>query len=166
VSSNAVSNLLRREADIALRMVSPAQASLVARRIGKVTLGAFAHRDYLARRGKPRQLADLMQHELIAGDRNEDVLAGFRQAGFTMGKEAFSLRSDDLVAQWQAVRAGLGVGFIADFVAATDANVLPVLPMLKIPPIPLWLAVHREIRSNRRIRAVYDFLARTVPRAL
>jgi DNA-binding transcriptional LysR family regulator len=166
VSSNAVSNLLRREADVALRMVAPEQASLVARRLGKVTLGAFAHRDYLARRGRPRQFADLLQHDLIAGDRNDDVLAGFRQAGFTIGKDAFGLRSDDLVAQWQAVRAGLGVGFVADFVAATDANVLQVLPSLKIPPIPLWLVVHREIRSNRRIRAVYDFLARTVPKAL
>ena len=55
VSSNEVSNLLRREADIALRMVQPDQASLVARRIGKVTLGAYAHRDYLRRRGTPRQ---------------------------------------------------------------------------------------------------------------
>ncbi|AMO22702.1 LysR family transcriptional regulator [Ramlibacter tataouinensis] len=166
VASDAVSNLLRRDADIALRMVPPEQASLVARRIGKVTLGAYAHRDYLARHGKPRELADLLQHDVIAGDRNEDVLFGYRQSGLTVGKEAFSLRSDDLVVQWQAVRAGLGVGFIADFVAATDANVLPVLPLLKIPPIPMWLVVHREIRSNRRIRAVYDFLARSVPRAL
>jgi len=44
--------------------------------------------------------------------------------------------------------------------------VVPVLPMLKIPPLPIWLTVHREIRTSRRIREVYDFLARHVPKAL
>jgi DNA-binding transcriptional LysR family regulator len=166
VSSNAVSNLLRREADIALRMVQPDQGSLVARKIAKITLSAYAHRDYLARRGTPRQLADLLQHDVLAGDRNEDVLRAFGQLGFPVEKEFFSFRTDDLVAYWQAVRAGLGVGFIADYLAARDPHVIPLLPMLKIPPLPIWLTVHREIRSSRRIRAVYDFLARAVPRAL
>jgi DNA-binding transcriptional LysR family regulator len=166
VSSNAVSNLLRREADIALRMVQPDQASLVARRVGRVTLGAYAHRDYLARRGVPRQPADLLHHDLIGGDRDEQVLQGLRQAGFDVGKEALVLRSDDLVAQWQALRAGLGVGFVSDYMAATDPQVTPLLPMLRIPPLPLWLVVHREIRSNRRIRTVFDFLAQALPRAL
>lgn len=166
VSSNSVSNLLRREADIALRMVQPEQASLVARCIGRVTLGAYAHRDYLARRGVPRQPADLLQHDLIAGDQDEQVLQSFRRAGFEVGEEAFSLRSDDFVVHWQAVRAGLGVGFVADYLARAETQVVPLLPMLRIPPLPLWLVVHREIRGNRRIRAVFDFLAHALPRAL
>lgn len=166
VSSNAVSNLLRREADIALRMVQPAQASLVARRIGKVTLGAYAHRDYLARRGVPRQMEDLLQHDVIAGDRDEQVLRAFQAVQPAATRAAFVLRTDDLVAQWQAVRGGLGIGFVADYAARTDPQVVPVLPALRIPPIPMWLAVHREIRTSRRIRAVYDFLAHALPAAL
>lgn len=166
VSSNEVSNLLRREADIALRMVRPAQASLVARRIASVTLGAYAHRDYLRRRGTPGQLKDLLLHDVIGGDRDDSILRGFASFGFPVGSDAFSLRTDDLMAQWAAVRAGLGIGFFADFVARGDKHVLPVLPMRKVPPLPVWLTVHREIRSSRRIRAVYDFLAEAVPRSL
>ncbi len=64
------------------------------------------------------------------------------------------------------MRAGFGVGFLADFAARTDNALVPLLPMLKIPPLPLWLAVHREIRTSRRIRAVYDFLGEAVPAAL
>ncbi len=166
VSSNQVSNLLRREADIALRMVQPDQSSLVAKRIGKVTLGAYAHRDYLRRRGTPKQPQDLLAHELIGDDRDGVVLRGFTSFGLAVGPEAFALRTDDLIAYVAAVRAGLGIGFIADYVARTDSQLVPILPMLKIPPLPIWLTVHREIRTNRRIRAVYDFLSRAVAQAL
>lgn len=166
VVSNAVSNLLRREADIALRMVQPEQATVVARRIGKVALSACAHREYLARRGTPVEPQDLLQHALIAGDRDESVLEGFQRLGVPATREAFVLRTDDLLAQWQAVRAGLGIGFVSEYQIRTDPQVVPVLPALKIPPLPLWLVVHREIRSNRRIRAVYDFLAKVLPGAL
>jgi DNA-binding transcriptional LysR family regulator len=166
VSTDAVSNLLRREADIALRMVDPAQASLVARRIGKVTLGTFAHRDYLQRRGVPREPQDLLAHDLLGGDRSDDIRKGFLAMGLADPQERFVLRTDDLVAYWQALRVGLGIGFVAHYLARTDTQVVALLPSLRLPTLPMWLVVHREIRSNPRIRAVYDFLAQAVPRAL
>ena len=166
VASNAVSNLLRREADIALRMVQPGQASLVVKRIAKVTLGAYAHRDYLRRRGTPKQPQDLLNHDLVGGDREEAILKGMAGFGLPVTRESFAFRCDDLIAYWQAVRAGLGIGFVSDYLAATDKEVVAVLPMIKVPPIPIWLTVHREIRTSRRIRAVYDFLAQALPKAL
>jgi DNA-binding transcriptional LysR family regulator len=167
VSSNQVSNLLRREADIAVRMVRPEQASLVARKLGDVSLGAYAHRSYLARHGALRAPADLLQHDLIGSDTDNEILQGFQAMGFPVTRDAFVLRSDDFIVQWQAVRAGLGVGFCADYLARTDPDVLRVLPgLLSIPPLPMWLAVHREIRTSQRIRVVFDFLAEALPRAL
>lgn len=65
VASNRVDNLLRREADIAVRMARPAQGSLLARRVGGIAVGAFAHERYLARAGIPREPADLLGHRLI-----------------------------------------------------------------------------------------------------
>ena len=166
VVSNEVSNLLRREADIALRMVQPDQASLVVKRIAKATLGTYAHRDYLRRRGTPRQPQDLLNHDLVGTDRDEGIVKGMGGFGLPVTRESFAFRCDDLIAYWQAVRAGLGIGFVTDYLAATDKDVLPVLPMVKVPPIPIWLTVHREIRTSRRIRAVYDFLAQALPKAL
>ena len=166
VASNEVSNLLRREADIAVRMVQPEQASIIARRVGKVTLRACAHQDYLRRRGVPRQPNDLLAHDLIGGDRNDDTLKGFAAQGLVVGREQFAFRSDDLIVVWQAVRAGLGVGFVSEYLIRSDSAVIPVLPKLKIEPLPVWLAVHKEIRTSKRIRAVYDFLADALPRAI
>jgi len=166
VVSNAVSNLLRREADIALRMVDPDQTTVIAKRIGKVTLGTYAHRDYLRRRGTPKQAMDLASHTLVGYDQGRAIIDGFAALGMPIERENFALRTDDLIAYQEAIRAGLGIGFLADYVARADANLIAILPTIKLPPIPVWLAVHREIRTSQRIRQVFDFLAGAVPAAL
>ncbi|WP_336886540.1 LysR family transcriptional regulator [Hydrogenophaga sp. SL48] len=163
VVSNAVSDLLKREADIAIRMLRPTQGTLVARRIGQVGVSACAHRDYLARRGVPQQPADLLQHELVGNDKVQEIYHGFAALGHPVGPEQFALRTDDLIAYWAAVRAGLGIGFVASYLLRNDPDLVPVLPDLPIPSLPVWLVVHREIRSSRRMRAVLDFLARELP---
>ena len=160
VASNAVSDLLRREADIAIRMVRPTQPSLVARRIGQVTVAVCAHRDYLAKEGVPQKPEDLLQHDLVGNDRVQEISRGFAAMGHPVGAEQFALRTDDLMAYWAAVRAGLGIGFVAGYLLRDDHNVMQVLPNLPLPALPVWLVMHREIRSSRRIRAVVDFLAR------
>ena len=163
VVSNTASDLLRREADIAIRMVRPTQSSLVARRIGQVGVVACAHRNYLARRGVPLVPADLLGHEMVGNDRVQDIYRGFAAMGYPVGPEQFALRTDDLMAYWAAVRAGLGIGFVAAYLLRGDPDVVTVLPELSLPSLAVWLVVHREIRTSRRIRAVFDFLARELP---
>src|SRR5215472_3658928 len=68
-SSDRTEDLLRREADVAVRMVRPTQASLIARHVGHVTVGLHAHRRYVEARGKPASLAQLARHTLIGFDR-------------------------------------------------------------------------------------------------
>jgi DNA-binding transcriptional LysR family regulator len=111
-----------------------------------------------------RKASDLLAHELIGSDTDPAILQGFQAMGYPVTRDAFVLRSDDFIVQWQAVRAGLGIGFCADYMARSEPDVVRVLPgLLKIPPLPMWLAVHREIRTSARIRAVFDFLAESLP---
>jgi DNA-binding transcriptional LysR family regulator len=167
VASSQVSNLLRREADIAIRMLRPDQSTLVARKLGEVRLCVCAHKDYLARHPAIRVPADLLSHTLIGSDQDSTILDGFKALGHPVTPAHFALRCDDFVVQWQAVRAAVGVGFAAEYMLRADAQVLPLLSgQLRIPPLPMWLAVHREIRTNQRIRAVYDFLASSLPELL
>lgn len=166
VSSNKVSNLLRREADIALRMVPPQQSSLIARRVGAITLGTYAHQSYIKRHGSPLDPMDLLKHRVIGHDLDDSLIRGFRHFGLNLAPDFFPYRCDDFVAYWHMVRAGLGIGFVADYVARTDPAVSALLPQLVIPPLPVWLAVHREIRGTPRIRAVFDFLAENLPQVL
>jgi DNA-binding transcriptional LysR family regulator len=166
VVSNSVSNLLLREADIALRMVRPEQSSLVAQQIGQVRVRAFASRDYLQRRGKPELPEDLVQHDLIAGDTNTEIQQGFEAMGYPANALRFGLRTDDMNVQWAAVRAGLGICFTGEYPLESDPTIAAVLPMIALPVLPVWLTVHRELRTSARIRAVYDFLAGEVGQAL
>lgn len=159
VTSNEVKNLLRREADIAIRMVRPEQSGLIARKLGEVPIGVFAHKRYLKKRGTPEQALDLLRHDLIGFDQDDSMLRGFRSFGVEIDKTAFALRSDDHIVHWQAVREGLGIGFVATYVAAHDRNVVRMLPAMPLPPLPVWLTSHREIHGNPRIRRVFDFLA-------
>jgi DNA-binding transcriptional LysR family regulator len=166
VASNALTNLLRREADIAVRMVRPAQGSLVAKKLGEIPVIAAAHESYLARFGTPRKPTDLLKHRLIGFDRDEAILRAAPTLGVPLTREHFALRTDDQVAYGRLVAKGSGIGFVTRYLLAEWPGVKQVLPSLKIPPLPCWLAVHREIRGNPLVRRVYDFLAQALPPAL
>jgi len=166
VASNRISNLLRREADIAVRMVRPEQGSLVARRIGEVPIGAYAHERYLARAGVPRRPQDLLEHRLVGYDTDDTLVRGFAAMGFPVARERFAPRTDSHVAYARLVAEGAGIGFLASYTTARLPGLVRVLPELPVPPLPCWLAVHREIRGSRVVRRVFDFLADALPRQL
>src|SRR3984957_20409953 len=80
VLTNRVQDLLRREADIAVRMTPPRQETLIARHIGRIEIGLHASRQYLATHGTPRNIAELAQHTLIGFDRETAFIRSARKA--------------------------------------------------------------------------------------
>jgi len=163
VASNELTNLLRREADIAVRMVRPAQASLIARKLGEIEIVAAAHEAYLAKAPPLRGPEDLPAHCLIGYDRDDTILRGFATLGLPLTRADFALRTDDQVAYGRLVAEGAGIGFVAAYNVRQWPGVVKLLPGLPVPALPCWLAVHREIRSNPLVRTVYDFLGREIP---
>lgn len=163
VASNQITNLLRREADIAVRMVRPAQDALVARKLGDIAITACAHTRYLARWGTPRRPQDLLQHRVLGGDRDDTVLRGMQALDMPVDRTVFPVRTDDQVAYARLVEAGAGIGFLTQYSVSRLSGVVPILPQLRIAPLPCWLVVHREIRASPLIRRTYDFLAASIP---
>lgn len=162
VASNQINNLLRREADIAVRMVRPEQDSLITRHIRDFAIGAYAHRNYLQKRGEPKTAQELIGHDLLGFDTDDSMLRGFGALGIEVDKSMFCFRSDDHMALLHAIHAGMGIGFAADYVCWQEPNLQRVLPNLKIATLPVWLTVHREVHGNQKIRIVYDFLAQAI----
>ena len=166
VASNELTNLLRREADIAVRMVRPAQQSLIAKKLGEIDLVAAAHRSYLAKAPPLRGPGDLAVHRLLGYDRDDTIIRGAARLGLALSRGDFALRTDDQVVYGQLVAAGAGIGFVARYNLRHWPGVVAVLPTLAVGTLPCWLAVHREIRANPIVRTVYDFLARAIPAAI
>ena len=156
--SNQLQDLLRREADIAVRMTPPEQGQLIARRIGSIELGLFARPDYLDRHGRPATLADLRGHTLVGFDTvTSFIRAGSKRLG-GITREAFSVRTDSDVAQLALVRAGAGIG-VCQVPVAQRAPVLErVLADQFSWPLDTWIAMHEDLRQNAACRAVFDAL--------
>jgi DNA-binding transcriptional LysR family regulator len=104
VLTDRVQDLLRLEADIAVRMVRPDQGQLVARRIGQIELGLHARKDYLSRRGEPRNLGELSTHSVIGYDQPSAFVRNAEKLLRNYSRDTFSLRTDSTLAQLALIR--------------------------------------------------------------
>ncbi|PTL75467.1 LysR family transcriptional regulator [Vitiosangium sp. GDMCC 1.1324] len=159
VVSNAVEDLLRRDADIAVRMVEPSQEALVVKRLGTISLGLHAHRRYLERHGTPKRIEDLATHSVIGFDRETEAIRGMMKRVPKFDTSRFALRTDNDLAQLAAIRAGFGIGICQVAVARRDRDLVRVLPATFELKLGTWLAMHEDLRSIPRCRAVFDALA-------
>jgi DNA-binding transcriptional LysR family regulator len=157
--SNSIEDVLRHDADIAVRMTRPAQDGLLARRIGRVPLGLYAHESWIARHGEPASLADLIASgDLIGYDRDPGIIRALEALGLRATRTDFGFRSDSDLAQLAALRAGCGVGICQQPVAARDSWLRRVLSDFT-HDLDIWLVTHPNLRNVRRVRATWDALA-------
>jgi DNA-binding transcriptional LysR family regulator len=159
VATDAIGNLLFREADIAVRMVRPEQQAVVTRHVADLAMGLYAARSYAERRGLPEAPGDLRGHDLVGFDRDDLFIRTAAAMGFAFGRHDFAVRCDMQSVYWQLVRAGCGIGGGMDAVAARDPGLVRVLPDVALPPLPVWLATHEALRGQPRVRRVMDHLA-------
>lgn len=159
VASNQSENLLKREADIAVRMYRPTQNDVITRKVGELKLGLYASQAYLARRGRPETMEDLLTHDFIGFDRSDEMVNGFRQAGLQVDRTFFSLRSDAHFVHPAMVRAGYGVGVLSQESAGLDPLLVRLFPDETPLVLPIWLTAHAELRTSPRVRRVFDFVA-------
>ncbi|HEV2365615.1 MAG TPA: LysR family transcriptional regulator [Caulobacteraceae bacterium] len=158
VLSNRLEDLLRRDADIAVRMAAPSQDALVARRIGDVPLRLYAHRSYLQRRGEPRTVEDLPGHTFIGYDRQPIPGDLGKHVGIPVDRGFFAFRSDSELGQLAAMRSGLGVCACQAPLAARDPNLVPILHDALQLSIPMYVVMHEDLKSTRRMRLLFDHL--------
>jgi DNA-binding transcriptional LysR family regulator len=158
-ASNRAQDLLRRDADIAVRMMRPRQEALIARRIGSVRIGLFAHRDYVRGRGLPTTLDEAAHHRLIGFDRDEVSFRSLKGGPQPLVSGQFSYRSDSDLAQIAALRAGIGIGGCMLGIAARDPNLVPVLRREVMFKLEVWLVMHESSKATHRVRLLFDHLA-------
>jgi len=158
VVSDATENLIEREADIAIRMYRPDQADVIARKVGELKTGIYASKQYLKRKGTLASIDAIEGHDFVGYDRSDRHIRAFKQGGVDVERSFFPFRCDSERVCWDMVVNGYGIGSLPVLIAENEKQLVEQLPTLARRRIPVWLACHRELRTSRRLRRVYDFL--------
>lgn len=159
VASNNTRDLGRREADIAIRSFRPTQPELIARKIKDVQARLYATPNYLKRIGIPISPDTIQRAEFIGFDNTDRLLNGLNTLGLNLTKENFPIRTENHLVLWELVKQGLGVGIMQADVGDAEPLVERALPKLEPIMFPIWLTAHRELKTSRRVRLVFDLLA-------
>lgn len=158
IAANDVRDLMRREADIAVRHVRPEHPDLVAQLICEANGYFYASKDYLAARGHPQSPRDLDQHDFISMGDVSRMIDHLSHIGIDLDRRQFQVGSENGVVGWALAQAGLGIVPMDEVVAQYSPNMVKVLPQTLIS-FPVWLTTHREIHTSPKMRLVFDVLA-------
>lgn len=160
VVSNTLSDLQRREADIAIRHVRPTQPELIGKFIGESTAGLYASHSWIQKHGEPKTLSQLLDHSLIGISDVDQMISILSDNGLLLRSENFKIRTDSGILMWEMIRKGLGIGVLTTEVSNNTPELKQLLPDVFPPiPVPTWLVTHKELNTSRRIRLVFDMLA-------
>ena len=160
VATGDIQNLMQREADIAIRHVRPDQPDLIARHVADFRGTLYGASAYLERAGRPRTPREVADLAFVGSPDPDRLIAPLHNHGVPVRAENFVMSSDSNVVEWELVKAGYGISLLPEVLCEAEPGIEKVLPSLPSLQFPVWLVTHRELRTNRRIRVVFDTLAR------
>lgn len=164
IASNSASDLLRREADIAVRNMVSSQPDLITKKIRDDEAYFYAAHSYRDLIGNPRSFADLNNADFFAFASNDALMNVLNAQGLDVTKRNFPIICDNHIVQWQLVKQGVGIGGITKDVGDAEPLVCRILPDMEPMNVPMWLATHRELNTSKRVRTVFDFLVAELSR--
>jgi DNA-binding transcriptional LysR family regulator len=155
-SDNQRADLVRGEADVALRLGRPSDESLVARKIANLEFGLYASRSYLARTGNPADEAELSRHVFVGYDTS---LERTPETQWLLARGVrWTVRTNSPSAILASASAGHGIASVSTLFASQESELERVLPKLKLPSREVWLVTHRDLRQATRVRVLMDFI--------
>ena len=161
-ADNSIRDLLLREADIAVRHVRPDQPNLIAKLAWTQTMRFYAVEGYGARHGLPKLTDDMSPHQFVSFGDVEQIMGYLKMVGLDLSPKNFRYASNSQLVEWEIARKGHAIAIMNDTIATKFPEFQPVLTEIEPFEIPVWLVAHRELQTSRRIRLVFDTLARAL----
>jgi DNA-binding transcriptional LysR family regulator len=162
IISSEFFSLSKREADIAIRPTQNPPDELVGRRVSNIVWAVYGSRDYLKDKQRLRKPSDLARHMMVCGDDSLAHLSATRWVHAHALETAVVYRSNSMMAQLSAVKAGFGLAVLPCFLADLEPTLVRVLPPDAGLTSGLWLLTHRDLRETARIHAFMDFIAQSI----
>lgn len=153
-----IMDLLRREADVALRVGLPGSDELVGQKLGQVSCGLFAAQSYIDAHGEPRCLKDVAHHRVVESIGGIADLAQSREFRRFLNPANVALSANSLMSLLSAARLGLGIVALPSYMIGNEHTLCRLLPDEFDVRLDLWLLTHPDLRYTARIRVVRDFL--------
>jgi DNA-binding transcriptional LysR family regulator len=154
-AANHLTNLTRREADVAIRVTRAPAEHLVGRKVGTVVFALYASIDYLRERA---DLAALDQHRWLGWDESLAELGAARWMRENVPNAYTVARFDSVLIAYHAAREGIGVCFLPCALADRDETLRRVDPELLVPCGTMWLLTHPDLRHTARVRRFIEFM--------
>ena len=159
IATNEVSDLRRREADIAIRHGRPKDETLFAKRLRDTKAHLFASKEYLDEVGRPETLADLEKLKFVGVDQPEQRLGLLASRGVNLTTANFNFSTSSATLTLELVRQGFGIGILPIEIGKAYPELENPSSAFEPIGIETWLVAHRELKTILRIRVVFDLLA-------
>jgi len=159
IATSSASDLKRREADIAIRGFRPTQLDLIAKKVSVAQAHLYASPTYLASLGNPSSPVGFSHAEFFGFNKSNEFLNGLKERGFELSFSNFPVMTENHLVHWELVKQGVGIGVMAVQIGDAEPRVQRILPDSEPFTFELWLVAHRELKTSRRVRVVFDFLA-------
>jgi DNA-binding transcriptional LysR family regulator len=163
VISDRYVDLAKGEADVAFRSGDPSDERLVGRKIADSTWAVYASRDYVARRGQPQSIDDLLQHDLIGFDGVMENHRATQWLASALPSARIVARNNSVLGVVSAVKSGLGIAPLPTPIGDAEANLIQVLPPVEELARAWYVLCHPDQRPTPRMSAFIDFVVEELP---
>jgi DNA-binding transcriptional LysR family regulator len=166
VVTNAPSDLKRREADIAIRNFRPTQNDLIAKKLGQEVIWLYGAPNYVQQLPVISQANELSNIQIIGFDQTNAVSDMLNQKGWRLSSQNFGLITSFQLLQLELCKEGLGLIFFPEEIGDKDPHLVRAYEnMGPAFELPVWLVCHQELRTNLRVRRVFDFISENLSKA-
>ncbi|MGB0944024.1 MAG: LysR family transcriptional regulator [Marinomonas sp.] len=156
--NNQISDLKRRQSDIAIRYKRPEEADLIIKKLGEERVFLYGYKDYVES-FEDKQPHEINNLRILGFDQTEQLKDYFASCGMTIKEEQIVFLTHNQLVQWQLLKQGNALALLPDHIAARDPNLVPAFSSLCKPmSFDIWLVCHGELHTNPRVRLVFDFL--------
>ena len=147
------------EAHVAIRAGSqPQEPDYVVQPLTRLRTALYASRAYVEAHGIPSGIEDLARHRLICHDNPESRAPFYRWLRAHVPDEAITFRITESEAAYEAVRAGLGIGFLPFRIGSTDPDLVEVMPPQSDWEAPLWIVTHVDLHRTLKVQSFLTHL--------
>lgn len=147
------------EAHVAIRAGSqPQEPDYVVQPLTRLRTALYASRTYVEAHGTPSGIEDLARHRLICNDNPESRAPFYRWLRAHVPDEAITFRITESEAAYEAVRAGLGIGFLPFRIGSTDPGLVEVMPPQSDWEAPLWIVTHVDLHRTLKVQSFLTHL--------